>query len=119
MTRYGTILFSLLLAAACRQTPTTPFGEKLSLEAEMECALGADGAWSKDCTLERSGSLLTIRHPDGGFRRFNILPDGRGLEAADGSERAAIQIIDKGGIEVRVGGDRYRLPARVKEGVSR
>lgn len=114
MTRTGAILVACLLTTACKQTPTTPFGEEVKPDAQLECAIGADGAWSKDCALERDGDLLTIRHPDGGFRRFRILSDGRGLEAADGSEQAAIQIVDQGRIEARIGGDRYRLPAQME-----
>ncbi len=114
MRRLCAILTTCLLVAACKQTPTTPFGDKVQPDAQLECAIGTDGAWSKDCTLERDGDGLTIRHPDGGFRRFRVLSDGRGLEALDGSEQAAIQIVDEGRIEARIGGDRYRLPARME-----
>ncbi len=115
MIRVGAILLACLSIAACKQTPTTSFGEVVKPDAQLECAIGADDAWSKDCILERDGDLLTIRHPDGGFRRLRILSDGRGLEAADGSEQAAIQIVDQGRLEARIGGNRYRLPARMEQ----
>ncbi len=114
MNRLCVIFTACLMIAACKQVPTTPFGEEVKPDAQLECAIGTDGAWSKDCTLERNGDRLTIRHPDGGFRRFRVLSDGRGLEAADGSEQAAIQIVDEGRIEARIGSDRYRLPARME-----
>jgi hypothetical protein len=70
-----------------------------------------------DCRLERSrdegGGLLTIRHPDGGFRRLRIVDDGRGLETADGAEPARVAIISASMIEVDVAADSYRFPATV------
>ena len=62
---------------------------------------------------DRGGDMLTLRHPDGGFRRLRIVRDGRGLVSADGAEEAKLAIIDKGLIEVAIGADRYRLPATV------
>ncbi len=58
--------------------------------------------------------MLTVRHPDGGFRRFAVTSDGSGLVSADGAEPAAVSLRD-GGIEVVVGTDRYRFPATVAE----
>jgi hypothetical protein len=60
------------------------------------------------------GAILTLRHPDGGFRRFRIVTDGRGLAPADGAEKAKITLIADKRIEVTVGEDRYRLPATVE-----
>jgi hypothetical protein len=58
--------------------------------------------------------MLTIRHDDGGFRRFRVLKDGRGVVTADGAEPALVSTIGSNAIEVQVGQDRYRLPATVK-----
>ncbi len=82
-------------------------------DGKADCAIGADAAWARDCLIERAGEILTIRHPDGGFRRFRVLADGRGLEAADGAETARLQIVEAGLVEIRIGGDRYRLPVKV------
>jgi hypothetical protein len=60
------------------------------------------------------GTVLVIRHPDGGFRRFNILTDGRGLEPADGFDETRISLLNDGMIEVSSGDDKYRLPAQIK-----
>jgi hypothetical protein len=81
----------------------------------IECAVGG-AAFERACTAERDGAILTISHPDGGFRRFEMTGDGRGVIAADGAERAEVAIIGEGRIEVSLGGDRYRLPATVKGG---
>lgn len=82
----------------------------------VECAIGKNGGWARNCPVERAGDMLTLRHPDGGFRRFRIVHDGRGLIAADGAEQGKLAIMDKGRIELAVGDDRYRLPATIAQG---
>jgi hypothetical protein len=83
----------------------------------LDCAIGG-AEWAHACGVERlegpAGLTLTIRHPDGGFRRLLVTKDGRGVVPADGAETASVRIIDAGRIEVTVAGDRYRLPATVK-----
>ncbi|MEG8041430.1 hypothetical protein QP164_00880 [Sphingomonas sp. LR59] len=70
------------------------------------------------CTIEQAkgetGPILTIRHPDGAFRRLLVTHDGRGVVAADGAEVAKVGLIEGNGIEVSIGDARYRLPATVK-----
>ena len=84
----------------------------------IECALAGAQVFARDCSVEQSqlgGTLLlTIRHPDGGFRRLEVLSDGRGVAAADGADTAKVTMRD-GGIEVALGTDRYRLPATLKQ----
>ncbi|BAI96563.1 MULTISPECIES: hypothetical protein [Sphingobium] len=82
----------------------------------ISCAIGPGAEWSEDCPVERDGELLTVRHADGGFRRFRIVHDGRGIAPADGAEEASILVAGKGAIELSVGQDRYRFPARLSEG---
>ena len=81
------------------------------------CAQG-DAALTRACTVEQTqgpdGLVLTIRRPDGGFRRLLATRDGRGVVAADGAEQAQVSIHGTDGIDVVLGGDRYRLPATVK-----
>jgi hypothetical protein len=63
---------------------------------------------------ERKGSagrLIVIRHPDGGFRRLQLVTDGRGVVAADGALPARVRMISPKLIEVTVDGDVYHLPA--------
>ena len=85
---------------------------------KIECAINGDSDFSQDCQTERlsgeNGVTMIVRHPDGGFRRFKLLTDGRGLEAADGAEKATIEIIEDDQILVSVGSDKYILPARMK-----
>lgn len=92
--------------------------EEAALDGKIECALAGSAAFERTCTTERiagaDGQILLIRHADGGFRRFRILTDGRGLAPADGFDETKIALIENGMIEVSSGDDKYRLPAQIK-----
>ncbi len=92
--------------------------EAAALEGKVECALAGSAAFERTCTTEqiagKESTILVIRHPDGGFRRFDILTDGRGLAPADGFDETKISLLSDGMIEVSSGDDKYRLPAQVK-----
>jgi hypothetical protein len=108
-----------LLAAACgggdadRGAAPPPSAE----QDRIDCAVGG-GPMERACTVETSegeaGTLLTLRKPDGGFRRVRLADDGRGVVAADGAEPAEVAIVGDNRIEVTIGGDRFRLPATVR-----
>ncbi|ANI76598.1 MULTISPECIES: hypothetical protein [Sphingobium] len=108
----GAGLLCLALAACDSQSAALP-DATLGRAAVAECAIGPRAEWTRNCLVEQSGKLLTVRHGDGGFRRFTILEDGRGLAAADGAEPANVAIVGKGQIEVSAGEERYRLPATI------
>jgi hypothetical protein len=83
----------------------------------IECAVDGTAAFERVCTVERTAGrdvLFTLRAPSGSFRRLVATQDGRGVMAADGAEPAAVKVIGKDLIEVSIGSDRYRLPARVR-----
>lgn len=104
-----------LALAGCQAQPSAPFGG--SDADKVECRIAAARDFARDCVVERTtgpeGLSLTIRHPDGGFRRLLVTTDGRGVVAADGAEPATVAIEGKG-ILVTIGDDAYRLPATVK-----
>ncbi len=111
----------LLPLASCERVPdTTQAGTQPSSDMagsnRIACARG-DAALAPICTIDqargRDGLILTVRHPDGGFRRLLVTQDGRGVVAADGAEAARVTVIDAKQIEVALGGDRYRLPATI------
>ena len=89
-------------------------------DGRVACALGSDTEFAAKCDVERvqNGDRreLVLRHPDGGFRRFEIVTDGRGLVAADGAEEAVVTPLADGRIQLSVGDDRYRIPATIKPG---
>lgn len=87
-------------------------------DGRIKCALAGSDAFQRVCTIDREtgdrGLMLTVHHPDGGFRRLLVTRDGRGVTAADGAEPAKVAIVDANEIEVALGDDLYRLPATVK-----
>lgn len=112
-------LVLLLCAAACeRPSPERQQQVVEKQDSSIACALEGAADFRRDCTVERrvdeQGPVLTLRAPDGGFRRLRIVADGRGLVAADGALPAQVTVVGEHEIEVAVGSDRYRLPATLK-----
>jgi hypothetical protein len=87
-------------------------------DGRIACAVSGATEFARVCQLEQSetagGLVLTVRHPDGGFRRLQVVKDGRGVVAADGAETAEVTPLNPRAIEVRIAGNRYQLPATVK-----
>ena len=116
MKRVWSSMILIALLSACGSGERTPAEQEAAMAQGDDtpvCSIGGSQDWSPDCTLQRDGDLLTIRHPDGGFRRFRVLSDGRGLEEADGAEKVQLRIMGGRMIEASIGDDRYRLPAKV------
>jgi len=114
-------LAALLLTASCGDAKEASREAPAAAETEAErvdCAPAGAGEFEQVCTIERfegaDGTILTVRHPDGGFRRLLVTTDGRGVIAADGAEMAVVSILGDDRIEVALAGHRYRLPATVK-----
>ena len=100
---------ALMLAACAPEAPGAP-------ESRIDCQPQGEARFARDCTVEsldsEEGRILTIRKPDGGFRRLRVIGDGV-VAAADGAEGARLTVRPGGEIEVEIGGDRFRLPARM------
>lgn len=83
----------------------------------IACALGGMKQFDASCEVQRSksedGLELTVRHPDGVFRRFVVLQNGQGLATADGAHEAQTRYAD-GHVEVAIENDRYRFPTSRK-----
>lgn len=126
--RISKVVALTLLLTACENRPDNAVlaeAEKRAAaqagdDGKIECAINGDSNFTRDCFTERlsgeGGVTMIIRHPDGGFRRFNVLTDGHGLEAADGFDKAQVSIAEDGKILVSVGPDKYLLPAQIKPG---
>jgi hypothetical protein len=113
--------FLLLCLAGCGEGNDVPKDVLASAPdgaERLECAIGG-GAFQPVCAVDRAqspdGLTLTLRSPSGSFRRLLVTRDGRGVIAADGVEQATVTPLGADRIEVAIGGDRYRLPATVKE----
>lgn len=111
------LVAALALLGGC----TSQGGDETPKVAEggerIACALAGAREFSETCAVDRAevdGTLtLIVRHPDGAFRRFAVVRDGRGLVVADGSEQAKTAIEgDK--LAVSVSDDRYLFPAKIK-----
>lgn len=98
--------------AGCGQQPVDP-------KSLIACQLAGAETFARNCTIDRSsgpdGTILTIHHPDGGFRRLLVATDGQGVDAADGASHAEVRLEGDREIEVLLDGDRYRLPAKRKD----
>lgn len=107
-----------LLLAACGSGSTR---DKPSAD-RIACALAGSAGFSAQCGVERvarNGTLfLVVHHPDGAFRRFEVLKDGRGLAVADGSH-PGVATIRGDFLEMQVGQDRYRFPFKPKAGAQK
>ena len=103
----------MLLAACSQGAGEAPAADPDDL---IECAVGGASGFARRCAVEQArvdgATVLTVRHPDGGFRRFEVMIDGTGVATADGAQAARIALRE-GGIEVVVGTDRYRFPATI------
>lgn len=117
----------LSTVAACDGGPdslqtTGERDEQASNDGKVECALEGSERFERTCSTEQinadGAKILVIHHPDGGFRRFDILTDGRGLAPADGFDETRISVREGGMIEVSSGDDVYRLPAQIKNKAS-
>jgi hypothetical protein len=98
--------------SACSAAEETPKGRGI------DCATSGSDKFLPECFVEdsRAGErhFLTVRNKAGAFRRFEMVDDGRGVVAADGADEAVAKWSAEGVLEVAVGGDRYRFPARMK-----
>lgn len=117
----------LLLLAGCDAQVTDKVAEARKranaeamarAEGRVACATAGAAHFTFACAIDRvqsqDGLFLTLRHPDGGFRRLLVAKDGRGVVAADGAEPAQVTPIGPHEIEVAIGNMRYRLPATVR-----
>ena len=124
--KYAMILCATLLVSACNKTDQESLAQAEKgaddgalNDGKIQCALASGKTFTRVCETERiagpGGQILVIRHPNGGFRRFKVLTDGRGLAAAEGADPTSIKILNTGEIELSSGDDLYHLPAQIKE----
>ncbi|RYY23169.1 MAG: hypothetical protein EOP62_21125 [Sphingomonadales bacterium] len=128
--RWGVAALAAILLSGCEEVELVPnrvaeAKQEAHKEAvknaagRIECALPSADTFSYACAIDmvqsQDGLFLTLRHPDGGFRRLLVTKDGRGVVAADGAEQAKVTTLAPNLIEVAIGGARYRLPATVRQ----
>lgn len=125
ISKYAAAALLLASLAGCSGDAAAPTGQaekdagaQAARDGKIVCALAGSDTFERTCTTEQiagpEGKMLVIRHADGGFRRFNILTDGRGLAPADGFDETRIRVLGADMIELSSGDDKYRLPAQIK-----
>ena len=101
----------MLALAACSGKSA---GEPDANAERIACALGDAKTFTSACEVERTSQggkhSLIVRHPDGSFRRFDILADGHSLVTADGADAVEVTPNDKD-TEITVADDHYLFPA--------
>ena len=109
----------LLLLAACSagESEGEPYVPGASGLPIAPCAVGGAEELQPVCEMEFAqqgeSRVLVVWHPDGSFRRFLVLPDGAGVEVADGADVALVTLAEDA-LDVSVGGDRYLLPVNIR-----
>ncbi len=102
-------MFALVLLVGCSSED--------DYRQPIGCRIPGQTGFEQACTVEKSaspdGTVLTVRAPDGEFRRFLIVKDGRGVIAADGAEQVTVTRSDRGSIDVLAGEITWRLPVGV------
>ena len=116
MRRRATLLSLMVALAGCSSEPdevpaVAEGGERIS------CAISGAQDFAEVCAVDRvqsdGGLTLIVRHPDGAFRRFAVVKDGRGIIAADGAEPVKTELQgDK--LAVSISDNRYVFPATAK-----
>ena len=105
------VLALLLAACGTRQ-------EGAAVDTSIECRIDGTDGFERVCRIEAAdsadGRILTVRKPDGGFRRLRVTTDGAGIVAADGAELAEVRQLANGVSQVSIGGESFRLPAAVR-----
>ena len=101
----------LLALAACSGKSA---GEAAANSERIACALADAKTFTSGCEVERISvngkSSLIIRHPDGSFRRFEVLADGHSLATTDGADPVEMTPNGKD-TEITVGDDHYLFAA--------
>ena len=125
ISKYAAAALLLASLAGCGGDNAAPIeqtekdaSDQAARNGDIVCALAGSDRFERTCKTEQiaapDGKMLVIRHPDGGFRRFNILTDGRGLAPADGFDETRIRVLGANRVELSSGDDKYRLPAQIK-----
>lgn len=105
----------LLALSACGDAGSGTGGKAVEKAVRMiPCALGEATEFKPVCSVEDTivdrQLYWIVRHPDGGFRRFQMIDNGTRIATADGADEVGMTRVGAEFI-VQAGPDRYRFPA--------
>ena len=109
----ASIVAGIAMVAGCSsEAPPAPEPEGQLIP----CAIGPGTDFEPVCTgeqitSEEGADVFIIHHPDGSFRRFEMLPDGKGVALADGADELT-QEVEGDDLVITLERSRYRLPTR-------
>jgi len=112
------ILGGALLLCACSSGGSGSKAQATEAAASnaqvLPCALAGSRSFTANCATEKVTSagqtIVTVHHPNGGFRRLIELEGGSRYAAADGSDEVHVER-NGAEIEVTLGDDHYLFPA--------
>jgi hypothetical protein len=109
---------AVILGLTACSSPSEPAPSVAKEPERIACALGPGIGFTPTCAIERSRDddgihRMIVRHPDGGFRRFEVGRDNV-IVTSDGAESAAVALEGETA-EVSVGDDRYRIPLEPRD----
>ncbi len=106
----------VLVLSGCSKAPSEAAPKVAAGDEHIECALGSGTGFVRDCAIERTreGDVykMIVRHPDGGFRRFEVGADNT-IAASDGADPVQVKLTGTVA-EVTAGEDRYRIPLEAR-----
>lgn len=114
MTRAAAIAGLAFVLSGCDAAGDPPADPVSMIDCALDDAIEFTGNCSVETSQSDNGLEITVRHSDGGIRRFAVRADRTGFDTADGVFEATNRVAgDK--LEVQVEGDRYRFPAALDE----
>lgn len=116
----STLRAALAFCALTAVSACSPQGDEVRGDP-IACAIGHAGKLERTCRLERTGTgtalQFVVHHADGGFRRLELAPDGKGLLPSDGADKA-VSVVTPDAIELTIGPDSYRIPLELLKPVN-
>lgn len=110
----GTLVLAGCAKGGSSAVAGDPAKGESSEDPHVPCALAGAKTFTPACLLEKQqrgdADFWIVRHPDGGFRRFQLIDNGTRIATADGMQEVEAERAGAN-LEVRVGTDRYLFPA--------
>ncbi len=92
--RKALLLSALFAVAACSRGDEPDPKQPAEGDEHIACAVDGQAEFANVCAVDlaqvEGKKIVVVRHPGGGFRRFEFFTDGRGLASSGGAEEAQV-----------------------------